>query len=133
MRNKIKINCSDMTLDCMTQFYGKDWSNLDIYNWNFKDLRNVILPKDKDFFKKHSSKVIYNIKLPPIDLNFYDMTGITLNWVVFADGTIFPKDKDFFKRLGKGFFCNTHLPEWDYSIYDFTDLNINDVSFSKKS
>lgn len=114
---------------------GFDLSDVDLTNINLirSDLRNVILPKDKNLFQKIKNKSLFGVKLPEGDYSEYDFTGVNLTSTVFTINSILPKDKYLFKKIFRKELFNTQLPKINFDDYDFEGVYIAGTIFSRNS
>lgn len=95
------------------------------------DLRNVIIPKDKYIFQKIKNKDLSNVKLPYIDMNVYDFSGVNFTGCIFDDNTVFSEDSDFFQKIKNKNLYFVTLPKWDFSNYNFSDVSLVYTEFKE--
>lgn len=95
------------------------------------DLRNIIIPEDKFIFQKIKNKDLSNVKLPYIDMNIYDFSGVNFTGCIFSDNTIFSKDNNFFQKIKNKNLYFVSLPKWDFSNYNFSNVSLVYTEFKE--
>ena len=122
------------------KIYGKDWSNIEIVFSKFEyahidkhkdiDLRNIILPKEKEFFK-YSFVGLYKNKvyLPEGDYSNYNFNNVSISNMVFTKNSVLPKHKELFTKLRSKRLDKCVLPKADYTIYSFEGVEFSEVVF----
>lgn len=115
IKNREKLNSED--------FLNEDIRGL--------DLRNIVIPKDRFVFQKIRNKDLSNVKLPYIDMNMYDFSGVNFTGCVFHNKTVFSKDNNFFQKIKNKNLYFVVLPKWDFSNYDFTNVSLVYTEFGE--
>ena len=78
------------------------------------DLRNILLPEDKNLFQKIKNKSLFKTMLPERDYSKYNFNDVILTGTTFTSKSIIPIDNDFFQLINKkDLLPNIHLNERD--------------------
>ena len=100
-----------------------------------KDVRNVYLPNNHNFFQLIRNKEVVNTKLPDIDFNNYNMTDVSFRECKFSDKTIM--SKSFFQEIKEKKLIGCTLPPIEFekdfiqnSIFMFVKFH-NKTKFPK--
>lgn len=115
IKNNEKINSED--------FLNEDVRGL--------DLRSIVIPKDRFVFQKIKNKDLSNVKLPYIDMNLYDFSGVNFTGCIFHDNTVFSRDNNFFQKIKNKNLYFVVLPRWDFSNYNFTNVSLVYTEFKE--
>lgn len=97
------------------------------------DLRNILLPEDKNLFQKIKNKSLFKTMLPEKDYSKYNFNDVILTGTTFTSKSIIPIDNDFFQLINKKDLFETTLPDIQFSKYNFDDIKIAKTKFSKTS
>lgn len=104
---------------------------------NNKDIRDVILPSNINFFKLIKNKQVIKTKLPVINFEKYDVTDVSFLNCYFEENTIMTEN--FFQKIHNKELIGCRLPKLEFrksyidkSIFMFTKFHI-DSTFSNET
>ena len=128
------IKCKLINVDDIRERFGNDWSELNIkvlaFNENVTvDLRDIILPNDKYFFKRIRRNGYKKLLLPKFDINNYIFDEIDISKMVFHEDTVLPKDYKFFQKIKARNLDRCILPKGSYEKYDFEGVSAIKTDF----
>lgn len=107
-----------------------DLSGVDVTK---SDLRNILLPDDKELFQKVKNKSLYKVLLPSNDYSKYNFNEVNINGTVFTEDSKLPKNKDLFQTIYNKELYETKLPILDMNDYNFEDIKIIKTVFTQDS